>query len=132
MPSVILCVDDEHVVLESIRSMLESEFKGKFSIEVASDGQEALELLEELEEEKSKVQILITDWLMPKVKGDELIMKVHDLYPEMKKIMITGQADEKAIEQVKSLGGLNKLFLKPWDAKEIIKTLKEYMKENNL
>lgn len=129
MGTVIVCVDDEQVVLDSIRSMLETEFKGKFSIEVASDGQEALELLQELEEENSKVHILITDWLMPKVKGDELISKTHELYPHMKKIMITGQADQNAIEKVKSLGGLNKLFLKPWDSREILNTLHEYLKE---
>ena len=131
MNDVILCVDDERVVLESIRSMLENEFKGKISIEIASDGQEALELLHELEEENAKVRILITDWLMPKLKGDELISKTHELYPQMKKIMITGQADQEAIAKVKTLGGLDKLFLKPWNSREILNTLHQYLIEKS-
>lgn len=127
MSSIIVCVDDERIVLESLRSSLGVEFRGIYTIESASDGQEALDLLEELMEEGEEVVLLITDWLMPKLKGDDLISKTHSIYPEMKKIMITGQADEAAIEKVRGLGGLDHLFFKPWDSKELTVKIKELL-----
>jgi YesN/AraC family two-component response regulator len=81
MASIIVCVDDERVVLESLRSSLVAEFRGVYTIESASDGQEAMELIEELSEDGENVVMLVTDWLMPKLKGDELISKTQEIYP---------------------------------------------------
>ncbi len=129
MSSIIVCVDDERIVLESLRSSLAVEFRGIYTIESASDGQEALDLLEELMEEGEEVALLITDWLMPKLKGDDLISKTQEIYPNMRKIMITGQADQNAIEKVKGLGGLDYLFFKPWDSNELFIKIKELLKK---
>ena len=129
MASIIVCVDDERVVLESLRSSLVAEFRGVYTIESASDGQEAMELIEELSDDGEDVVMLVTDWLMPKLKGDELITKTQEIYPEMRKIMITGQADQNAIEKVKGLGGLDHLFFKPWDSGELFLKIRELLKK---
>ncbi len=129
MASIIVCVDDERVVLESLRSSLAVAFRGVYTIESASDGQEAMELIEELSEDGENVVMLVTDWLMPKLRGDELITKTQEIYPEMRKIMITGQADPNAIDKVKGLGGLDHLFFKPWDSNELFLKIKELLKK---
>ena len=88
-----------------------------------------MELIEELSDDGEDVVMLVTDWLMPKLKGDELISKTQEIYPNMRKIMITGQADQNAIEKVKGLGGLDHLFFKPWDSNELFLKIKELLKK---
>ena len=46
MKPVILCVDDEKIVLDSLKSQLKKEF-GDFDLEIAESGEEALEIIEE-------------------------------------------------------------------------------------
>jgi len=61
---------------------------------------------------------------MPGIKGDEFLILVHQKYPKIVKVMLTGQADEVAIERVKELANLHRCLYKPWDGKELIETIK--------
>ena len=71
---VIICVDDEKEILEILQKQLMAMFGQGFEYEFAESGEEALELIEEIEdEEESKVRLVISDWSMPRLKGDELI-----------------------------------------------------------
>jgi len=72
MKKVILCVDDESIVLESLRSQLENCLGSEFSYEFAENGVEGLELVEELYQEGLEIALVISDWLMPRMKGETL------------------------------------------------------------
>ncbi|NJQ98923.1 MAG: response regulator, partial [Hydrococcus sp. CSU_1_8] len=48
---VIICVDDEEVVLDSLKIQLKKEFSSRYRLEVAENAEEAMEILEELSED---------------------------------------------------------------------------------
>jgi CheY-like chemotaxis protein len=122
--SVILCVDDERMVLDSLRTQLAAEFGTSYAYEGAEDAEEALDLIEDLDEENINTIVIISDWLMPGIKGDEFLIRVHRKFPEVIKIMLTGQADEVAIERAKKQANLHCCLLKPWSEIELMTTIK--------
>ena len=128
---VILCVDDEVVVLNSLKIQLKKEFGDAYLYEVAENADEALEILQEIqEEEKSDILVIVSDWLMPGIKGDEFLILVNQKYPKIVKVLLTGQADEVAIARVKEQGNLHRCLYKPWDRKELVETIKSGLAKN--
>lgn len=120
----ILCVDDEIVVLNSLKIQLKKEFGDVYAYEIAESADEALEIIEELKDEDTDILVIVSDWLMPGIKGDEFLITVHEKYPNIVKVMLTGQADESAIDRAKKNAELHACLHKPWDSKELITTIK--------
>jgi len=81
----ILVVDDEPLVCDAVKLMLD--FDGH-AVETASNGKEALAKLE-----KSKFDVVITDFQMPAMKGDELAAAIKARDPRQPVIMITAYAE---------------------------------------
>jgi CheY-like chemotaxis protein len=119
----ILCVDDEVTILDSLKEQLFRCFGDRYLIEVASSATEALEVMEELQEDGIKVLIIVSDWLMPGIKGDEFLIKVHQQYPEIVTVMLTGQADEVAIERARKEAQLYACLHKPWTETELTQVI---------
>ncbi|MEG4352924.1 response regulator [Microcoleus sp. LAD1_D5] len=120
---IILCVDDEPDILNTLKMQLKKEFKNDYFYELAESGDEALDLLEEFQEE-SQVIVVVSDWLMPGIKGDELLIKVHQKYPKIIKVMLTGQAEAAAVQRAVKEADLYCCLYKPWQSKELIETIK--------
>jgi CheY-like chemotaxis protein len=120
---VILCVDDEPDILNNLKIQLKNEFKNDYFYELAESGDEALDLLKDFQEEV-QVIVVISDWLMPGIKGDELLIKVHQKYPKIIKVMLTGQADAGALQRAVQEADLYCCLYKPWQSKELIETIK--------
>lgn len=119
----ILCVDDEQVILTSLTEQIRSHFGKRFSYETALDGEEALEVLDELCEEGVKTIVIVSDWLMPGMKGDELLIQIHKRFPKTVKVLLTGQADQKAVERAKNEAALFSYLQKPWSREELLSVI---------
>lgn len=124
----IICIDDEKVILDILRSTFLAEFGNDFEIEIAESATEAFEIIDELEDEGLKILAIVSDWLMPGMKGDEFLVQLHRKHPDIVKIMLTGQADEQAIENAKKNANLFACLYKPWDTDILIGTIKEGIK----
>ncbi len=122
----ILCIDDEIIVLLALTRELKMAFGSRFLYEQAIDAEQGLESVSELARDGIEVIFVITDWLMPGMKGDEFIEHVHERYPGINAIMITGQADQAAIERIKRNPAVRAVMSKPWNARELVKTIEEY------
>jgi CheY-like chemotaxis protein len=120
----ILCVDDETFVLESLEIELKRAFRDTYDYEFAESAEEALEVIQELSEDNIKILLIISDWLMPGMKGDELLVNIHQKMPTIVKIMLTGQADEEAVKNAQQKAHLHRCLRKPWDSQELIETIK--------
>ncbi|MEG4279386.1 response regulator [Microcoleus sp. MON1_C1] len=120
----ILCVDDEVGVLQSLEIELQQAFNGKYLWEFAESAAEALEIIEELSEAEVKILVIVSDWLMPGMKGDELLIKIHQKYPQIVTVMLTGQVDKEAIERTKIQANLHAFIEKPWQNQELIEAIK--------
>jgi YesN/AraC family two-component response regulator len=120
----ILCVDDEKSILSGLHQQIMSEYGERFDIELASSGDEALEVLEELKDAGIAIPLVITDQMMPGMKGHELIDRIQSLFPKTSCVLLTGYAESEVLQELaknKVLRCLNK----PWDSKEIISVINE-------
>jgi len=116
----ILCVDDEEIILDTLETQLREHLGHKYSYELAESAEDALEIIDELNESGVDVLVVISDWLMPGIKGDDFLIAVHKKIPKTIKVLLTGQADEKAITRAKTQANLNYCIYKPWDIDELI------------
>ena len=121
---VILCVDDEKVVLQSLRAQLQEAFGDSYLYEVAEDADEALDVINELNEDKISIILIVSDWLMPGMNGDEFLIRVHQRFPKIITIMLTGQADESSIKRAQEQANLHSCLFKPWSEEELVETIK--------
>ncbi|MBE9115679.1 response regulator [Lusitaniella coriacea LEGE 07157] len=117
--TAIICVDDETVILEGLKEQLIRRFGEKYLYEVAESTTEAWEIIEELIESDVGILIIVSDWLMPGMKGDEFLIRVHQKFPNVITVMLTGQADEAAIGRVKQEANLHRCLYKPWTEEEL-------------
>ncbi len=122
---VILCVDDELILLESLRDELWDAFGRDYLIEIADGGENALELLEELLAEGYEVPVIISDYLMPDLRGDELLQRVHQRLPKTLKVMLTGQASISAVANAIKYARLYRYIAKPWEPEDLKLTIAE-------
>jgi CheY-like chemotaxis protein len=116
----ILCVDDEPMVLISLRYQISKHFGDLYRYEVAESADEAWEVIEELCAEAIKVLVIVSDWLMPGMRGDEFLIKVHKRFPSIVTVLLTGHADEAAISQARQYANLHAYIAKPWTEENLI------------
>lgn len=123
---IIICVDDETLVLDSLKIELRKFFNNNCLYEFASSGEEGLEIVTDLEKEKpNSKKIVISDWWMPSMKGDEFLIAVYEKYPKITTIMLTGQASEAAIADVQEKANLHCCIRKPWEYEDLMYTIKQ-------
>ena len=110
----IMVVDDFATMRKIIKNILNQ--LGFRDIIEADDGSTALEILK-----KERVDLIISDWNMPKIPGIELLraVKSNENLKDIKFIMVTAEAQkENVIEAIKS--GVNQYIVKPFTP-EILK-----------
>ncbi|MEG4497282.1 PAS domain S-box protein [Microcoleus sp. F10-C6] len=122
---VIICVDDEPIILESLKIELKKALGEEHLLETAEGGEDALELMEELLAEGCEIVAVISDYLMPNIKGDELLKQIHRILPKTIKIMLTGQADLEAVANTIKYAKLYRYISKPWQSEDLKLTVKE-------
>lgn len=128
----ILCVDDESIILTSLTRQLKQVFDDAYVYEMAESADEAFEIIEELEADEINVIVIVSDWLMPGMKGDEFLIKVHQKFPNVVKILLTGQADRRAIERATKEANLHRYIAKPWEQQELIDSIESGLKKLGL
>ncbi|WP_179316953.1 ATP-binding protein [Winogradskyella undariae] len=125
---VIFCVDDEKIVLNSLKTELKNAFGNKYIIETAESGVEALEAIINLHDLNYEIQVVISDYAMPVMKGDEFLMKLHEKSPKTLNILLTGQATLEGVTKSINYAGLYRYISKPWHTNDLVLTVKEALK----
>lgn len=120
----IVCVDDEHIILESLGEQIKNIFGEEYIYESAENAEEGMEVIEELYDEGIDVLVIVSDWLMPGKKGDEFLIEVHKKHPGIVKVMLTGQADETAIQNAIKNAELHAYISKPWTSSDLEKVIR--------
>ena len=106
----ILLVDDEEMVLSSIKSFFAIETDYKLLTYTSPE-----KALEELGVNGQRVDLVISDYLMPEMDGITFLAKVREKLPMVPRILLTGYADkENAIKAINNVG-LYQYIEKPWD-----------------
>ncbi len=122
---VIICVDDEKTILKSLKTELKEALGNTYQIEIAEGGKDALELIAELLEDGCEIPLIVSDYVMPDMKGDELLRLVHEISPKTLKVMLTGQATIEAVGNAIKHAKLYRYIGKPWQTEDLKLTVTE-------
>jgi DNA-binding NtrC family response regulator len=109
---LIVIVDDEEMVLTSLRSFLNLETD--YVVETYTSPKKALENLN-----SKPLDLIISDYLMPEMNGIDFLLQIKSRHPFSTRILLTGYADkENAIKAINEVG-LYQYVEKPWDNEEL-------------
>jgi DNA-binding NtrC family response regulator len=116
----ILIVDDDENIRKALTAILEEE---GYSIESVDTGKKAIERTR-----RKSYNIALIDIRLPDMEGIELLTKVKDTVPRMRKIIITGYPTlQNAVEAVNR--GADAYILKPFDIDKALKTIREHLRK---
>ena len=119
----ILLVEDNKTVRDFVYQSLS---QSNYDVTTAEDGISALNLFED-ETVSSKIKLIISDIVMPKMGGIELIKKIKEKYPEIKAILITGYPLDNKLDL--DIISDNIYFLhKPFKYKELVNLIAKILK----
>jgi adenylate cyclase len=88
-------------------------------------GDDALRLFQELSLSGVDVPLIITDQIMPGMKGNQLLRHIHQLSPKTFSVLLTGQADATAVGDAVNNSNLFRYIAKPWEETDLVMTIKE-------
>jgi DNA-binding NtrC family response regulator len=116
--SLILLVDDEPSVVQSLATLLELETSHRVLTETSPV--RAVEVAR-----THAVDMVISDFLMPDLDGIRFLLEVRGLYPESTLVLLTGYADkENAIRAINEVG-IFQYLEKPWDNDDILTVVRQ-------
>src|SRR5205823_13639231 len=115
----ILLVDDHEMVLRALHNYLE---KQGFNLLEARDGEEALLIAECF---PAVIHVLVTDVVMARMNGRELVRRLLPLRPDMQVIMMSGFPDEVMAQR--GLTPLVPMLRKPFPPKRLLNAIEEVL-----
>jgi signal transduction histidine kinase len=117
----VLFVDDEPRVLSALRRRL----FGRFAMEMASSASEALNKLDTI----GGIAVIVADMRMPEMSGIALLERVQARWPDVRRIMLTGNTDQETAIAAVNDGNVFRFFNKPVDADLLADALEAAIEE---
>ena len=118
---VLLIVDDELIILESLKIQINRFLPDGVILEVATSGEEAFQIIDEYSQNEHLINLLISDFNLEDMKGTDIVRHLHGQFPVSRKIILTGQADAASIQNLTQDIKIDYFLTKPWDF-ELMKT----------
>jgi len=116
----ILIVDDDENIRKVLATILEEE---GYDIETADTAKRAIE-----RSKRKFYNVALIDIRLPDMEGIELLTRMRETVPRMRKIVITGYPTlQNAVEAVNR--GADAYIMKPFDVDKVLATIKEQLKE---
>ena len=117
----VLLVDDEPDVLQSLGACLAFDLPA-VDIVTAQDGQEALSVIH-----RAPVDVVVTDYKMPKMDGLELVTRIHQHWPRCNTILMTAYADPQLASDAIERGRVRRFLNKPFEPEDLAKAVGELL-----
>lgn len=118
--SRILVADDSETVLLMLQRRLEM---SGYEVVTAADGQEVLELMEG---EGERPDLILLDAMMPRVSGIDALSRLREAGHELPIVMISAHLDAQEPERMEALGA-NGTIPKPFDWDQLIGRIEELL-----
>ena len=116
----VLVVEDENLVRKLVRTILES--RGYFVLE-AQGGEEAFRVCKK---HAGPIHVLVTDVVMPKMKGKEVADRLRSIYPEVKVLYMSGYTAD-SIDQFEVVGTGIQFLQKPFAPLDLVYKVRELL-----
>lgn len=120
----VLLVDDDPGILRMLGAVLARADFANFRVLTAGTGAEALHVLD-----SGKVEILLTDNIMPDMRGTDLLEQVQGRNPEIIRLLMTAEPDAAALAAAINRGAVFRYIAKPFQPSAALSTLREAVKE---
>jgi DNA-binding NtrC family response regulator len=118
--SRILIIDDDQNIRKVVSAILQDQ---GYIVDTAESGTEAID-----KTSKSHFDIMLVDIRLPDMEGTELLHKVHDTSPRIRKIIVTGYPTlQNAVTSVNS--GADAYLMKPFDVEKMLDVVKEQLEK---
>jgi len=115
-PKTVLFVEDDPLIRGSVSNWLEA---FGFDLIVCSDGSDAWRVFKE---EKTRIDVVIQDLILPGRKGDQLLVDFKGLCPDIPVIIASAEPDENQMEQLMRKGAAA-ILSKPFRMEELVSIL---------
>jgi len=117
----ILVVDDQSIIRDTLKRFF---VKDNYTILLAETAEEALSLLA-----KTKVDVVISDQVMPGISGTDFLTIVSQDYPDTIRIILTGYATLEIAIQAINQGHVHRFFTKPCKIEELSQSVRELLQK---
>ncbi len=125
----ILVVDDDQIVLESCKRILESE---GFSVTLSPSAKDALKKLDTSEDpNRENLKLLLVDVKMPEYDGLYLMTKVLKKWPDLPIVVMSGYPTQDTISDVVKKGAAY-FIAKPFTPDELLRAVNRVIKKEGL
>ena len=121
----VMIVDDEDMVITSVRAFLQLETE--YNIAGFTVPEKAADYLR-----TNPIDVVVSDYLMPKMTGLQLLAKAKELQPEAARVLLTGHADKQSAIQAINDVGLFQYLEKPWDNAQLLLVINAAIERTNL
>jgi two-component system, NtrC family, sensor kinase len=118
----LLLVDDEEFILRALRRVLRP---GDWEIHTANSGPEAIALFQ-----AQQPDVVVSDYRMPGMTGIELLTRIKDLKPGTQRILLTGDADQHALEDAINRSEVFRFVSKPWNDIQLLMTVRNAFEQH--
>jgi DNA-binding NtrC family response regulator len=122
---VVVIVDDEDMVITSIRAFLTLETDHQ--VQGFTDPEEAAGFVE-----GHCIDVIVSDYLMPKLNGIQLLTRAKQLQPEASRVLLTGHADKQSAISAINEVALFQYLEKPWDNSQLLLVINGGIERANL
>ena len=133
----IIIVDDDTLVLTALTIQLQNLLNNRYQYDTAESAEDAINIINNiLKKDNHFIPLIITDYLLPKMSGSEMLIHLNNDLAETKKILLTGKADLDGIKMAIENVELFRYMQKPWEKNDLEITVNEalrlYYKEKQL
>jgi two-component system NtrC family response regulator len=116
----ILVIDDDENITKVVAAILRD--KG-YSVDIAGSGNDAIK-----KTQKNHYDLMLIDIRLPDMEGTELLTKILDTTPKIRKIIVTGYPTlNNAVTAVNK--GADAYVMKPFDVEKMLATVKEQLEK---
>jgi len=109
---LIVCVDDEQNLLDTMERTLRS----RFIVKSFKKAQAALDFCKST----NNVSVVISDFKMPEMNGIEFLDQIKKIAPNASRVLVSGQIDLKEMEEAINRATVHRFVTKPWDQNQFI------------
>jgi DNA-binding NtrC family response regulator len=114
----IIIIDDDKSIRQVLKTILEQE---GYTVDTADTGKQAI-----LKTNEKAYNLALIDMRLPDIDGIDLILKIKDTTPRMRKIIVTGYPTiQNAMEAVNRQA--DAFILKPFDVEKVLQTIREQL-----
>jgi len=125
MVPTIVIVDDEEIILTSLSSLISLETD--YNVITYINAVDALDYIE-----NHKINLIISDYLMPKMDGITFLEKVKKIVPLVPRIILTGYADKENVIKAVNEVGLFQYIEKPWENDHLLIVMRNGLEKQQL